>query len=310
MKTLSTSYYSESISLRIYGDRLIFEQIPTQKEFAMFMVYLSSPFQQSISSQILFRHKGMEYRLPSLPDGNYYLNIFSKPFLGITYYSYFHGNDIILQCRNHQYSFQPSPVLVRNGIVIERIPTTDSFIRQCLAPSQLYQVYDGEVQQLARTLSKGLLFPYSRIKNVHDWVAQHISYDYDSLENGSYLYSDVSAKGVLSARRTVCSGYTNLSVALLRAMHIPSLGLNCFSLGVNTLGGWENSVNLSTIPNHILTLAYVNNRWMIMDVTWDSDNTYRNGQYGTKMGGGSSYRYFDTTIQFISKTHRFLDYQL
>lgn len=310
MKTLTTSYYTEGISLRIHGDRLLFEHVPTQKDFAMVMVYLSSPHQQSISSQFLFRHKGMVYHLPMLPDGDYFLNIFSKPFLGFTYYSSFHGNDIVLQCRNHQYFFQPSPVLVHNGLVLSRIPTTEDFLRQCQYQTPLYQVYDDEIQALAKNLSNGLLFPYSRMKSVHDWVAQHISYDYDSLEDGSYLYSDVSAKHVLTFRRTVCSGYTNLSVALLRAMHIPALGLNCFSLGVNTAGGWENPVNLSAIPNHILTIAFINNRWMIMDSTWDSDNTYKNGQYGTKTGGGSSYRYFDTTIQFISKTHRFIDYQL
>lgn len=43
-----------------------------------------------------------------------------------------------------------------------------------------------------------------------------------------------------------------------------------------------------------------------MDITWDSDNKYENECYTKRNGEGVSRKYFDTTLEMISNTHKFL----
>jgi len=95
-------------------------------------------------------------------------------------------------------------------------------------------------------------------------------------------------------------------VALLLAIGIPAKGLSCFSLGISTNGGWELEENLMAESNHIIPIAFYSNRWIIMDVTWDSDNEFINGKFIKKSGIKVSRKYFDTTLEFISNTHRFI----
>lgn len=56
---------------------------------------------------------------------------------------------------------------------------------------------------------------------------------------------DKSGLGILVAKKGVCSGYSNLATALLRASGIPSVGLLCYTLHIDTDGGWEDKTNLS-----------------------------------------------------------------
>ena len=123
---------------------------------------------------------------------------------------------------------------------------------------------------------------------------------------GQYKYNDSSAIATLKARRGVCQGISNLTVAMLRSIGIVAYGLSCYALGISTTGGWDTVENMKALPNHQMTIAYVDNRWMIMDVTWDSDNIYINGKYTQKSGCGVSHKYFDNTIPFLSYTHRLM----
>ena len=173
-------------------------------------------------------------------------------------------------------------------------------------PSLTSKIIEPEIAILSRNITIGLLSNYQKILAIYDWVASEIYYDFDSLNNGTYVKNDHSALGVLKSRKTVCQGYTNLMVALLLAIGIPAKGLSCFSLGISTNGGWELEENLMAESNHIIPIAFYSNRWIIMDVTWDSDNEFINGKFIKKSGIKVSRKYFDTTLEFISNTHRFI----
>lgn len=62
----------------------------------------------------------------------------------------------------------------------------------------------------------------------------------------------------------------------MRAAGISSIGLSCYSLNITTDGGWKCPENNVDYPNHIIAAAYVNVRWVYMDITWNSDNLYEN----------------------------------
>ena len=69
-------------------------------------------------------------------------------------------------------------------------------------------------------------------------------------------------------------------------------------------GGWD-SVNEDADGNHIIPVARIKDRWLIMDLTWDSPNNYEHKYYGGGHGVKYPYRYFDASIEFISQTHKF-----
>ena len=147
-------------------------------------------------------------------------------------------------------------------------------------------------------MTKGKTSAYDKLIAVHDWVASNIYYDYDALRSGGGW--PVDAAETLRMRRTVCEGYANLATAMLRANGIPAKTIIGYALYDN-----EDSWNLSNMygdrANHAWTQAFVNGRWILMDVTWDSDNSYENGAYHTSK---ALHTYFDSTLEFFSYTHR------
>ena len=141
---------------------------------------------------------------------------------------------------------------------------------------------------------------------IHDWVASNIYYDIDALNNKECDSKYYSALDVLHDKKCVCRGYANLGVALMRAAGVPAVGLSCFALNICSDGGWERRENQTDVPNHIIAVAYANRRWILMDITWDSDNQYIGGKYKSITGAGVSRKYFDSTVEMISNTHKLI----
>ena len=168
------------------------------------------------------------------------------------------------------------------------------------------QFIPDEIVKLAHKITRFSYSNYEKILAVHDWVASNIYYDYDSLSDNSYIHQKRDALSVVNRKRTVCAGYSELAVTLLRAVGVAAVNMDCFALGGSTCGDWEVPSNMEDEANHVVTFAYADDRWLMMDVTWDSDNEYRNGNYGKKSGYGVSHQYFDCTLAFFSYTHRFI----
>lgn len=141
-----------------------------------------------------------------------------------------------------------------------------------------------------------------KLQAIHDWIADTIYYDNYGLQNGSVV---VEAKQVLSKKGTVCAGYSNLTAAMCAAAGIPCKIVNGFALGKGTAGYWSEDTVNSTIINHAWNEAYVDDRWVIMDVTWDSqnENTSDNPepQYRT-----SRQKYFDISLENLSLNHKLI----
>ena len=159
----------------------------------------------------------------------------------------------------------------------------------------------------ARSIAKGHLFTNTKILAVHDFVARNVAYDTDALKSNRYLFCDCSALATLRLRRSVCQGYTNLSIALLRALGIPAMEVPCYALGQGARGGWELETNrMAVSANHVLTAAFTGRRWSVMDVTWDSDLEFVDGREREKTGCGISHCYFDMTPSMLSLSHKII----
>ena len=143
---------------------------------------------------------------------------------------------------------------------------------------------------------------YKKLYLINKWIAENIFYDYDYYYNSdNKIY--YSADDVYEQRRTVCEGYANLQKALIQAQGIPCMKVVTYSVGIDTIGYFDESNYQVTKGNHAHVEAYVNGRWVYMDATWDSNNKYENGVYTYK---APTLRYFDVTIEYFSYTHKLI----
>ena len=174
-----------------------------------------------------------------------------------------------------------------------------------LRPSKDIQSDNKQIIALAQELTDGLDDDYNKVRAIHDWVCNHIYYDYDAYYKRA-PYGDNSALGVLDLRQGVCAGYTRLSVALLRAAGIPARYVAGYAVGSPSEYPSDVLNNTATKTNHAWTEALVNGRWLTFDSTWDSGNAW---EYGcvSKSAGCTGYRYFDPDPAFFAQTHAVLD---
>lgn len=205
--------------------------------------------------------------------------------------SAFFGNDIVVTRRGAEWGF------VLNRVIYES--NVEYMSGWMWEKDELDLEVPERVRQAALSVTRGIEKDYDKARAIHEYVANTIYYDLDyAMHERPSTY--VTAEEVFDRKIAVCEGYTNLTVALLRAVGIPSAFVEGVALGVgDTAHNW-NKVDL-TSSNHAWVEAYVDGKWIIMDPTWDSKNTYDEGK---KVHMETDfYRYFDVSQEMFSATH-------
>ncbi len=196
-----------------------------------------------------------------------------------------------------------SPITYENNI--------NQFIDNNIIPNNnyldLHYLNDEEkiiMKDLAVEITKGLSTDYEKLLAIHKWVSNNIYYDFDSLKYNNRGKND--AYTTLIESRAVCEGYAELALALARSINIPTRLVYGYALG--TVSGEDNwnEESLNANLNHVWNEAFIDNRWVIFDTTWDSLNRYEESKY---IENRSKLRYFDPSIKSISQTHRFVLYE-
>lgn len=299
MQKYYTSYYQPaSIFLSFIGNKLRFDNIILPPNCNSILVNICSyaSGRQVIEDTIIkFPVSGKSMLLSILYDGIYFLQIYFENGENNVYNGIMFRRDIPFCFRNNKFSFIKTVVQDSNELFVKSLGTPNNST-----------LLSKLVLELGLYITKKEKYDYEKLLKIHDWVASYLYYDKDALSDGSYIEADYSAEALLQSRKCVCQGYANLCSDLLNSIGLKTVNILCFALGVSTTGGWELEENLNADPNHVLTMTFLNNRWVIMDVTWDSDNEYINGKFQKKTGVGVSHKYFDNTLEFISNTHRFV----
>ncbi|MGC9027248.1 MAG: transglutaminase domain-containing protein [bacterium] len=88
-----------------------------------------------------------------------------------------------------------------------------AYVRQYLNPSNDIQSDDSQIINLAHSLTKNAKTIMQAYTNIINWVVNNLNYQIDT---------DQDAVSVLSNHIGSCVGYSNLSIALLRAAGIPA----------------------------------------------------------------------------------------
>ena len=307
MQTFDTSHNYDRVSFKLSGPELIITRLPFGIRDKKLLIIIYNEADCEVQRTTYEYSKSDRITLKPVPEGKYYLNVYigNKSYLSTEYYAYFQPRSISLLVKNDRWHFIVSPIINRNREVIAKLLTDDKALAYYIMPSKSIESDAAEIQSLAKEIGKYRITQMQKLLAIHDWVAENIYYDFDALLNRTCDEQEYSALQVLATKRCVCRGYANLGVALMRALGIPAIIQRCYALNIDTDGGWEKPENQIARANHVLVLAYVEHRWLNIDITWDSCNVYKGGKFIKNSRGFTSRRYFDATLEMISNTHKF-----
>ena len=118
------------------------------------------------------------------------------------------------------------------------------------------------INSLATYLAKGTNNDLEKTRAIYKWITQNISYNYSGFLSGQY--GDTSANGVLARRTSICDGYSELFMALGKAMGLQVVKLVGWAKGISYTAG----VSLTGPTNHAWNAVYLNDGWYLIDSTW------------------------------------------
>lgn len=312
MDIIATSLSSNRVAFAIEECSIVVKSIPQQSAFdscrfdilnsegKMIMMEHRNKRKDATITPELFNSK----QLGNLEDGSYYLCMYIFEDGTTTEYTSVIGPcDIQFTKKGNKLEFIKPVCCDHNKTLLDTLDYNDP---RLLAPSNKIQSHNTNITNLAKQLKQNAIEKRtSIIAEVNRWVAKNVSYDKDSLNDDFYIKLNHSALSTLQKGRSVCQGYTMLTVAFLRALNIPALGMLCCA--TPTVEDKLRSKK-SKSSNHIFPIAWFDNRWVLMDTTWNSHHVYDNRDYSfgrrdlTKV---YPFKYFDSTLEFFSSTHEF-----
>lgn len=121
---------------------------------------------------------------------------------------------------------------------------------------------DRYLMGIVTTLLSGESDPFLRIKLIHDWIADTVTYDVSMLSKTSVTGQDVTS--VLSSRRAVCSGYARLfeTMAGLAGFEVRTVNGYTKGLGGDFAFDFRNS--------HAWNMVRIGDLWYFVDTTFDA----------------------------------------
>lgn len=201
---------------------------------------------------------------------------------------------------NGNWILKQSPVYDNNKNMYE----TDKSISEALKNTPSIQSQDSGVISIAQELTANYTTDYDKAAALHDWVCSYLYYDEDNLNSPSTV--PYYATDVIGSKRAVCLGFATLYASLCRSIGIPCNVVSGYALGIGNDTQWSGETVNTDFQNHAWNEVYVDNRWVIVDTTWDTQNKISNGEWS--QGTEISHIYFDSNLQFFSQTHKILEY--
>lgn len=234
----------------------------------------------------------VELNLPPNQSGRTEITLYTRAGNDDFYWSYIFRTLFAEPDETDAYHFVPSPILAHNL----------SMRAAWVNPADVNSPED--VSDTVRALSNQIVGsetdPYQKLFLLNQWVAENVYYDNDFIADPTkpltYLPDDV-----LESRRSVCEGYARLLHALVLAQGIPCFIVVTYSLGSSNF--LDSSLSDITDTNHVHCEAFADGRWVQMDPTWGSRNTYENGVFTYTP---SEPAYFDASDEYLAMTHKIM----
>jgi hypothetical protein len=115
--------------------------------------------------------------------------------------------------------------------------------------------------KLAAYLAKPCKTDIEKTRAIYRWVTDRIAYDFDAFRRGTGR--DDKAEAVLTNRRAVCEGYSNLFADLCSRMGVKAVKIAGFGKGF----GYRPRTTFSR-TNHAWNAVQIDGKWRLIDATW------------------------------------------
>ncbi len=152
------------------------------------------------------------------------------------------------------------PAQYRTGLLDPRARAVPAAIQR-----GVFDDPDKHLESLVRFLAAGGRDGFHKVKILHDWVADNIAYDVEAYF--SYDEIESSGLGTLKQRRGVCHGYGSLMEEMCALAGIPCRTISGYGRGYSFATGRNTDTDQE---NHVWNAIYINERWYLVDVTWDA----------------------------------------
>lgn len=210
------------------------------------------------------------------------------------YSGIYYGSDVKLKYSNSAWSFDYNQDILKNNINVQSKWTNPGGM---LNPKN----YDQDVTDLSNKITEGAKSDYEKVFLIHNWVADNIYYDVDYWDHKIGTVTTDPAV-IIKTKRAICTGYSSLTRALCVSQNIPCIVIGGYDLNSSANGVWPDEALNSDKTNHEWNEAWVDGRWITLDTTWDSANTYENGTFNYK---GAKYpKYFDISNEQLARNHK------
>lgn len=149
-----------------------------------------------------------------------------------------------------------------------------------------------ELTDFVDGLTQGASNDEEKLRNIYTWVVENIYYDRDKFEgreSGAQTIYDV-----FKIRRGVCADYARLLRFMLLSQNIPAVHIS------GRIIYKPNKWKTEKMFGHEWVMAYVNNRWVNLEPTWDSGNVY---EYGKFRKGTPDWEYYKCSNKVMSENH-------
>ena len=135
----------------------------------------------------------------------------------------------------------------------------DKHARRCPQSKQ------SSIDSLSNYLLLGANSEIEKARAIFVWLAEKIEYDDESYNSGSD--GDNSAEGVLSNKKAVCEGFSNLFLALGERMGLEIEKVVGYAKGYGYSPGMKFKET-----DHAWNIIKINENWRIFDATWGQGN--------------------------------------
>ena len=303
-KHITTSHYSERIDMEILGSRIQFTSIPWYPYFDEFTVEVQG-IQGRIYVSVTIKRSNCQLKISTLEKGRYFINLYTTDKCNKMQLESLMYENIMIEVEENENSFILPIYYESNRDIINNLPISNNDLLSYKLSTKRIECHRPEIYSLAKEICMFSHNDYNRLLCIHDWIAQNLYYDKDSVNSGEYIINTHKAiDAIKCSKKCVCSDFTFLTVALARSLNIPSICITC-KIGEKQ-NCWNNNVQSSNKTDHIFAASFVNNRWVLMDNTWDCGNQILNGIF-RKKSHGYDRKYFDISLELLSSTHRFVE---
>ncbi len=142
-----------------------------------------------------------------------------------------------------------------------------TWFNEYLKAEKMIQSKHPEIRRLALKLAKGCSYQVDVVEKIVKWVSENIEYS---------LHEDEprDALSVLRKKRGYCIGYSNLTVALLRALNIPARNVHGIFFNTRTNGTEEfHAVSMNGVSLHRwIEVMYLDKGWVFSDPRFSANH--------------------------------------